>query len=385
MEYAIKTKVEEIALTVREKISQLPCLGLLDGKFGNLLFLYRYSAWSENRDFSDFTDRLAEELISSIQKRVPTYCSGVAGIFYLFDYLQENGLVEINTEEIRESIDSFLLASMRQEMVKKHYDFLHGALGMGLYFMKRKQQSPVNELIEYLDRTAVHEQDFTCKWESIYGDSRAIKKYNISLSHGISSIVLFLVHAIRSGYGNEKAFQLLEGAVNFLLSQEIDFQTYGSCFPSHSKELITMSRLGWCYGDLGIAYSIWQAGKVTGRKDWMERGLEVLRVSTTRHTFEETFVTDAGLCHGSSGIAMIYRRLYLQTGEGLFREATEFWIHRTLQFSGNKDGVAGFKNSERADFWTANLSFISGVSGIGMLFLSLLENDAQEWDKLFLL
>ena len=54
--------------------------------------------------------------------------------------------------------------------------------------------------------------------------------------------------------------ELVAGTIGYILSQEIDRSKYGSCFPSQSLENgdeIHRSRLGGCYGDLGVAAALW--------------------------------------------------------------------------------------------------------------------------------
>ena len=65
--------------------------------------------------------------------------------------------------------------------------------------------------------------------------------------------------------------------------------------------------------------------------------------STHRRTVEETQVFDAGICHGSAGVAHIYNRMWHYTKDPVFKEATDFWIQKTLDFAVHEDGVAGYK------------------------------------------
>ena len=99
---------------------------------------------------------------------------------------------------------------------------------------------------------------------------------------------------------------------------------------------------------------------------------------------DQTMVIDCGLCHGSAGIAMVFRRLYLETGEKIFYNAWIHWIDFTLNFKRFDDGLAGYKTFESYK-WQNDISLITGISGIGLTFLSFIRNDLQEWDELFLL
>ena len=142
--------------------------------------------------------------------------------------------------------------------------------------------------------------------------------------------------------------------------------------------------MAWCYGDLGVGIALWQAGKALKKEKWKKTGLEVLLQSTSRQTFHETSVIDTGICHGCSGIAMIYRRMFLETHRDEFKQAIPYWINQTLNYSHFEDGLVGYKTWEK-NKWIRDYSLLTGVSGIGLVLLSYLEDDQQDWDEIFLI
>lgn len=91
--------------------------------------------------------------------------------------------------------------------------------------------------------------------------------------------------------------------------------------------------MAWCYGDLGIGMAIWQSGKILKNEEYKKAGLRILMESTKRRNLKEEGVLDAGLCHGSSGISMIFRRMYIETQQREFADAWDYWIEKTLNFS----------------------------------------------------
>ena len=134
-----------------------------------------------------------------------------------------------------------------------------------MYFLKKGTNPEyIQELIDYLYSTAQKDTDKQVfKWKSVLNEKQK-KCYNIALSHGMSSIVIFLSRVINSGAADEKIMEMLFGTVNYILAQEIDFEHYGCCFPSQSLETsspVSRSRMGWCYGDLGIGIALRQAEK----------------------------------------------------------------------------------------------------------------------------
>lgn len=301
--------------------------------------------------------------------------------------MKDENLLSIDYQESQSIIEDYIIFLMERDIRENNYDFLHGTLGCGYYFVKKNNHNILHRIVDFLcDTSILIERNNTICWQSRI-DLDGKRGYNIALSHGMTSIVLFLTCLIEIGIRNEKINRLLYGCINYILSQEIDVNEFGSFFPSQSLENevpISGSRLAWCYGDLGIAYSLWRAGKATSNAIWLKKSLEIFSYSAKRISVERTGVIDAELCHGSAGVAMIFRRMYLWTGCDEFKEATNFWINKTLNYACFDDGLAGYKTYVHPK-WELDYSLLSGISGTGLMLLSYLQNDCQPWDKMFLL
>lgn len=392
MKEAIETKLNQIAQCIYEGINNNSIsnmIGVYNGNFGILLFLYYYSAYSKNQKYIELTDMFADRLLDRLGKSsdTHTFCSGLSGVLYLFNFLRKSEFVDIEIEEIEDVFHNYIIRSTDLDIQRHYYDFMHGALGSGLYFLEKgNRPKEIYKLIDFLYETAEKNEDekIFC-WKSSIGLSGEIG-YNIALSHGISSIVLFLSRVSLKGFSHPHLSELLTGSVNYLLSQEIDPAIYGSYFPSQSKEKILKGRLGWCYGDLGVAYALWFAGKASGIKQWQEKALKAFNFSTTRKSIQESMVADAGICHGSSGIAMFFNRMYLETKDEIYKAAYHFWIGETLNQARFEDGLAGYRTYGKDEHdLNPDYSLLTGIAGIGMVLMSYLMEDNQAWDELFLL
>jgi len=393
MKNIIEQKLEQIAEIIYNHalIYHKKSEGLYGESAGLLLFLFYYGSYSNQDRFTSLADNFCDHLLNQLNEKIHshTFCDGLSGTLYLLEYLKENQFIELDISESQKILDNYLIRETNKDMQNLYYDFMHGALGSGLYFLKVKTNSNFLEnIVDFLEQTAEKDTiNHQYKWKSPLGITREIG-YNISLSHGISGIVIFLVRYLTNNPNNKKAYELMKGAVNYILSQRINFQKYGSHFPSYSidylKPDLLMSRLGWCYGDLGVAISLWQAGKLLNNNEWQTIALDVLSDSTKRRNFSETKVLDAGICHGSAGIAMIYNRLHTETGFNIFLSTTDYWMEQTLNHSHFKDGLAGYKSYE-GDGWKNKVSLLEGITGIGLMMISYLSNDKQPWDEFFLL
>jgi hypothetical protein len=139
----------------------------------------------------------------------------------------------------------------------------------------KEQEKLLIEYLKKLEKTA--EVEKSCdgyKWKT-YNLSIKEHVYNLSLSHGIASIVALLCKILEKCSSNlevkENAELIIRKAINYILSNEIDFEKYKSHFPNisvdyYNDKQIYGSRLAWCYGDLGIAYILLRAALVLDDK-----------------------------------------------------------------------------------------------------------------------
>ena len=400
----MEDKLKELALIVRNKADSqvMNDYSLLGGILGEIYFLYQYSRI--DKEFEEVADRALDQLLGSISiedgRFVHTYCNGFAGLGLALHLLEEAGFVE-GAGELLEDVDKLLEIGLTKDFTQKNYDFLHGAVGVGFYFIKHFAYAPevskkqLERIVEFLERTAItDESSDTTKWEDIvtnFDTGKVETKFNISLSHGMSSISIFLSRLLKLGLLSEEVNarirMMLRRTINYILAQRLDYRIYGSYFPScsiESDQVLNGSRLGWCYGDLGVAVALWQSGDVLGREDCRELSREMmLYTARGRREPKSNFVYDAGLCHGAAGIAQIFYRMSKEMNLPELHEAYEYWKEITLQMGYHEDGWGGFMMyNAKENSWTNTANVLEGISGIGLMLMSPVYN---EWDELLLL
>jgi lantibiotic modifying enzyme len=324
----------------------------------------------------------------------PTFSGGLAGLGWTITHLTRQGFFEADLADILGELTEPLRQSMMEYMKRGEYDYLHGALGIALYFLERSDlpETPgiLLALVEELARQAQTDAQGGLKWESEIDIKTKQRGFNLSLSHGQASIIDILGRMVAAGYGGEQARPLLDGAVTYLLYHELPENTRGTTiFPSRiiPGEPLAGSRLGWCYGDLGAGQVLLRTGLRLGVKSWQEKGLAVLRHSMARRDPREAAINDAGLCHGSAGIAHIYNRLWQETGDAAFAETAQFWYNFTLQLATFSDGLAGYKAWRTPEYggWVNEAGLLEGVAGIGLTLISALYPLEPAWDRCLLL
>lgn len=84
----------------------------------------------------------------------------------------------------------------------------------------------------------------------------------------------------------------------------------------------------------------------------VDEAISILKHCARRRDPEQTLVKDAGLCHGSYGIALMFLRMYKETLAPDFKDAMEFWMQDGLQKAFHKDGYVGYKQWRDVDSWT---------------------------------
>lgn len=390
---SVETKIHEIANQINSHMVDMVngepfkfTNGLYSGYSGCILYSYCYAQYFERQDIKDNTDKFIEKITDNFNLLLSesTYCSGLAGLLCLLDFLNKKKFISIDTEEIDDYLQVYFEEEIDQYIRSNFFDFMHGAIGLGLYALQNRDTKTLNCLIDFLYTTAYKDGN-VFYWETNIGGPDNTTKENISLSHGVSSIVIFLSRLARCGYYNEMVKEMLIKGVRYLQSNEIDFEKYGSCFPHYSKNSgITKSRLGWCYGDLSVAIALKEAAIVLKDDSLLNFSIDVFSKNIQKKEVKDTMVYDAGICHGSAGIAMMYNRMYKDTGIADFKINAEFWIEETLNHAIYEDGLCGYKTL-LGNKWEIDYSLLTGISGIGLVLMSHLMNDGQEWDELFLL
>ncbi len=363
--------------------------GLLSGSSGQSFFLYYYAEYTGEIEFLDKWVNLLESSMDRANQKsfYHSYCAGIAGLSFLLTFFEKKNLLD---SPIDEEINQYLFIELKNQLSKNLLDFLHGALGISYYFTKKgNDKIPLDEIVSYLQNNAIVDEgeNNKIKW-AIHGDKK--NYYNISLSHGMSSIICILLKMYRVfDANNEIIHSLIVGGINYIIAQEIDKEKYGSYYPYTSIESeveLKGSRLSWCYGDLTIATTLYQAGQVLKRQDWINKAIEVLLYAATkRRNLKKNLVMDACFCHGTSGIGHIFYRMYWNTKLPEFKDAADYWFYETLKMAYHKDGLAGYKVWYTNGTWHNETNLLKGIAGVGLALLSYYYEIEPSWDECFLL
>ena len=386
-----KNKLLEITDVIKE--SNCENIGLLTGNIGIAIFAAHINTIYNNIDVNNSMENALNKCFSALENDGSNhkFADGLAGICWGINHLVNKKIIDTDVDLLFEDLEIPLLAESENDMRANFFDFIHGGLGASIYAFDRldniKAKIHISKTVNYIYEYAeiLNEE---VKWKTIININEGVEKieYNLGLSHGIPSIIWVLCKSYDSNIETEKCSQLIKGSINWILKQKLNINSI-SLFPSAIEigRLQKHSRLGWCYGDLGIASIIWQAGKSLNNEVWKAEAIKIMTHASNRKNFKDNGIFDAGLCHGTAGIAHIYNRFYFETKLKKFKETANFWIGETLKLASYNDGLAGFKSMSEGMGYVNEYSLLEGVSGIGLALYSHISDEEPTWDRCLLL
>ncbi len=336
-------------------------------------------------------------------------------------------------EEDGDDIDHALLGFLQTSPWPRPYDLMSGLVGYGVYALERLPRASaracLTSVLARLEELAVWAPD-GCYWPTppplLPARDRAGYPngyVNLGLSHGAAGVIALLARATTAGFSPARA--LLDGAVRWLLARPQP-DAEGSRFSAVAEPdgvTATATRVAWCYGDPGIAAALALAAEATERDDWAQAAGATYAASMRRPT-AACRVHDAGLCHGSAGLALIYQRAACRRGlspgsstrprpasidessspsAGAAEQRQEVATAETLAAAARRwlkvtldsrtpdgaDSVAGFRahagGTPDAPQWAADPGLLTGAAGVALALLAATTEVAPAWDRVILL
>lgn len=392
-------KLDQIQKITQTLHQQEDLLGVLNGKAGIALFQFYHAKFSNSEASSDVGADIISQSFDSINQGFdyPTFCNGIAGLGWTLDHLHQEEMIDIELDEMLSGLDNYLYSSMIGDISQGKFDFLHGALGYGFYFLKRLQNTQdeslkdryktyISKLLSILTHIAVP-QEKGIAWKSVLIQETNLIGYNLSLSHGLSSIIYFLARVHEVEDFKQTAYPLLQGSLDYLLSHQTNQDQEISLFPSWiapDTEKNYRSRVAWCYGDLGIALTLLQASRSLENADLSDKAIEIFTHAAQRRSPETSFVKDASICHGAYGVAKIFNKAYLYTQNPIFKETADFWMLEATKMAFHKDGLAGYSQffmRDGKESWENKAGILEGIAGIGLCIIDYLSDTPHNWDE----
>ena len=363
-----------------------------------LSFAYAAHQWP-NTDYRDLALTEVERASDALAEanKGPALYGGFSGVAWVCEHLRGRLLDE--AEDANEEIDEALLELLDVETWAYPYDLIAGLVGYGVYALERYPRGAtkicLEKVLSHLERLAVR-TPAGLAWHTppaLLTETQLREwpqgHYNLGMAHGIPGVISFLSQVLCLCESlAPRAGLLLEGAVAWLLGQRASGDEYWFPHLVSAAQPMQPSRLAWCYGDPGCAIALLAAARALDSPQIEATALAVARCASRRPE-QLSGVQDAGLCHGASGLALVFGRMSQVARDDALREAASLWTRRALEMRQPGSGIAGYRThiwdeKRGAMDWEGSDSFLTGVGGIALALLSAATEVSPDWDSLLL-
>lgn len=396
---AITERIHEVAAEVCTVELGNERVDVYGGKPGIALAYAWLGHYYPDTQYMEHAFGLLDELIDDMGsiEWSPDMGTQLAGAAFVLQHLQNKGIIDETDDLGLDDVDEFLLSCLPFYEERRNWDPLLGLVPIGNFFLERFKANgnarPLEQVVQTIDKLSSTFNNHTV-WVTPGHRYQPIDCLNFGLAHGMPGLISFLSKVYAAGIGREMIFEKVNSCIHYLLGEQnpesINGQFPSYLFPEGGDEDTRMSRLGWCYGDLGMCFAAIHWGTASEQPALVERGVAIGLNTLHRNTPETAACTDAPLCHGSVSLVHQYNRLYLFTGKEEFKEAAHIWAEQTLtHFYAPEKGVGGYPfmtydDEKKAAFPRSNPSLLEGAAGVALALASALHSEPPNWDALFL-
>jgi hypothetical protein len=384
----------EIEAELNSRLRNVSDPTLLNGTAGMAFYFQYFGKFLSDRTRIKKGCNLIAQSIDSVGNDCGlAFGNGIAGILFSYQHSINSGFFDGPTRFLKK-IDSRLAQEGIQQFHENNYDLFYGGLGIANYFLERNVFSEKTKELELLNAALVKTSRNTVRgvgW--LYFPGRLTKDdhepvYNLGFVHGMPSILSFISLSTRLNF--IKHSTLPELVAQFLINNQNHANNI-SRFPNsvtedfNSDASTRVSRLGYCYGDIGVSLSFAEASRVV-RSRQIRRAMTNVLTSTAQRTQSDAGMKDCCFCHGMSGNLHIFNRLYHQTRRAEFRRATLYWLDalltkRKVQGDISAFDFCGYNSTSKKYELRSELGLLEGYTGVALALLSCISNQEPAWDR----
>lgn len=374
--------------------------GLLSGSGGASLYLYyRFRQSLNDKYITHALAILDKEIQNANELGIEDYLSigsSSSSSFWLINEFVKGAILD-KTE--LEDAENWIKLSIKSTTITEYsinqHDLFYGFIGKAILALEINQ-----EFTEHFVKTVVSHLISNIQidingafWytpEHIFRGTDCQKAINLGIPHGMLGILLFLFRCERVYGLTHNQTEIVNDVVKWIIAK-LNIENNALKY-SYSNSPSGSGKLGWCYGDLAIAYTLLLHAKQFRNNTSMEKAYEIIGKSSSlslQNTgvsyFNQYDIFDICLCHGTSSICYMYKKLFSLTRDPNVEKKAHFWLNITLDSLGkylrNIDELTNLRHQRI----NTTLSFLNGLSGVGLVLLSFLNEKNTNWDKLLLL
>ena len=366
-----------------------PSFGTGFGLGGNILFNCHYAAHTGDATYYDQALELLQEALSRLDPRayVPSFATNyykeLVELGTLLCYLTQQGHLDWNGEALLTRLDGLLDSRLNHYIERRNLEIIGGALGIGFYFLRRSPHSEqahrgLHRLLDAIQAQKGGNSETGYYWTCLLIEEPRVYT---GISHGSAMIMTFLAALHEANFRVAECAELLHYATRFLLRTRMDPDRFISSFPIWQGNEEPTSNLCLIYGDLGTVHAILKAAQLLNNTEYLVEATAIALRTVVRTTPAESFVRDASVWYGASGVYLLYDRIYRQTGVTAFAQAAEYWLGRIPTFGKEPAGCLGFNPVFFQKQVAAQFGFNFGLLGIGLTLIHALSAGRYRLDE----
>lgn len=398
-----KQIISEIVLKIDENIHLFKDPSVESGTMGLAIFYsYCYEMYG-HEDYLFKTQQLIETSISylskiseqafflpkyrgdSISNVISSFGKGLMFIEYKFSY-------EYNFEEYYNSIDEILIELTLKNNQKKDFDFFSGALSSGHYFINRfhfsndmKYKNILLKIYEAIVDGSIYDNVNEVHWEAPTYSNQVY----LGISHGSAMIINFITKLFKVGIfnvDNTEKIEFLQKSVNFVMAKKRDLVS--GYFPNVVKETVDNEPTVYtlCYGDLGVLYALTSTTSLLLNSSHIKE-INSMMLTCSQRKKNANQTSDGGIFYGASGVYCVYRALYQNLKDNIFKVASEYWYNQILNYRMREihyqAGYAFLSNHNQIK--SLRYSFGWGLSGVGICLMLGINEELPLLDDILLI
>ncbi len=369
----IKTIIKKIEDVLEVSDTLFHSAGLSEGILGLSLFYYYLYLYAKNEAYLDKVSYYLEESFSKLSNNDKIGACSELDLIELGKYLcflnTQKMIDDDVTKKYLQQLDQPVRELLQKKIIEQDLDAIIGITAIGHYFLDALHiidyQDEIKKLIQTIDDFSIASGN-TSYWNFNLRD-----KHNPTVEsgffHGISGVIFFLAQVFDKGILTTVCSKLINKATDFLLQYQ---RSSGiNLFPYDIKSGETLSYQSLVYGDIGIGYTIYQAGIFLKNKKHIDIGLNILQNAATYKDDDSIYCKDAEIIYGAAGLFALFSSLERRTSYKTFKEASNYWLNKTIQYSQNTSPWAGFETYINGFEEVVQLSFAHGICGIGISLL----------------
>jgi hypothetical protein len=397
-----RARIDELAVALAADRDDVDHPGLAGGLLGRAMFFAYRARLDDDEPSLARAEQLRDRAVDALAQRPLGYglYSGFTGIGWVVEHFARDPRTDQPDTEGGDDdpiapIDDALLDGLESPWTGD-YELIRGLAGIGVHALERAHRpsgrAVLGRVIERLAERA-ESCDAGIRWktqpEHLWPATRARHPdgyYNTGAAHGVPGVIVVLAGACAAGVEVARSRGLLDGALRWIQSCLLPDDA-ASAMPMWLRDDARSgpARAAWCYGDPGAAAALLAAARAVEAPAWEALALRIGRRAAAR-PLGGSGVIDAGLCHGSGGLAVVFHRLWHASREAGFADAARRWYAHVLGLHRPGAGVAGFESwlpeiAPEPARWHADATFLTGAAGVGLALLAGLGVEPA-WDRL---